>query len=102
MLQEEYRSASAQCGEEITLELLGKMPYCSAVVNEVLRIRPSVPVALKRALTTIELEGFQIPAGWQIWCHLGDAVTKYNNDEFNPGKWLSTSGDFSTVKSHYD
>ncbi len=29
------------------------------------------------------------PQGWRVWCHLGDAVVKYNQDTFSPERWTS-------------
>lgn len=80
-------------GESISAEALRAMPYCQAVTKEILRISPVVPVTMKSALETFELDGFRIPKGWQVFCHLGDSVTKYNNDSFKPERWMSEPGE---------
>ncbi|GMH37159.1 hypothetical protein BSKO_05032 [Bryopsis sp. KO-2023] len=91
-LRQEQIEVVASKGSALCLEALDSMKYCTAVVQEILRITPIVPVAVKQAKITFELEGFKVPAGWQVFCHVGDSATKYNADEFLPERWLPEKG----------
>jgi cytochrome P450 len=35
-----------------------------------------------------ELRGRRIPKGWLVYCHTGGGVLRYNNDSFDPARWL--------------
>lgn len=96
------------------LKALPACPYIDALAAELLRIAPAVPVVFRcplwwslffcdirahcwcthtmtiprKASQDLQVGPFTAPAGWNVWPHLGDAVLRYNNDEFNPERWL--------------
>uniref|UniRef100_A0A2P2N6L3 Cytochrome P450 716B1-like n=1 Tax=Rhizophora mucronata TaxID=61149 RepID=A0A2P2N6L3_RHIMU len=63
--QEEIAKSKAS-GELLTWGDLAKMKYTWSVAMETLRMHPPVLVTFRRAIQDIELEGYDIPKGWQI------------------------------------
>jgi len=53
-------------GEALTVPLLKQLPYLSRVVDECLRILPSVWVFMKEPIADTELGGYRMPKGTQI------------------------------------
>uniref|UniRef100_H2YE36 Uncharacterized protein n=1 Tax=Ciona savignyi TaxID=51511 RepID=H2YE36_CIOSA len=51
---------------EINVERLQGLKYVEMVAKETLRVTPTIPGAVRVALKTFELGGYQIPRGWQI------------------------------------
>ena len=69
---------------------MDKMPYMCAVVKEVLRWRPAVPVIPQHQLTQdLEFEGYYFPAGTEFLIN-SIAVSKdfEEGDDFRPERWL--------------
>lgn len=52
--------------EEIPYRKVNNMSYLSSVVNECLRVTPPIPGAIRVAKKTFELNGYQVPKGWQV------------------------------------
>ncbi|MDB9529477.1 cytochrome P450 [Oscillatoria sp. CS-180] len=50
----------------LTLDLLRQMSYLEQVLQEVLRIVPPVAGGFRQVLETCEMDGYQIPAGWNV------------------------------------
>lgn len=83
------------CGLEAhrlpSLDDLPDLPYMCAVVKEVLRWRPTVPLVPQRVLVEdLEFEGYRFPAGTEF---LVNSVPVCNNGyykpaEFCPERWL--------------
>ncbi|EFJ17638.1 hypothetical protein SELMODRAFT_444868 [Selaginella moellendorffii] len=46
---------------------LKQMKYSWRVVQESLRLRPTAPAVARKTLTDVELEGYTIPKGWQMF-----------------------------------
>ncbi|KAM0813783.1 putative Cytochrome P450 [Seiridium cardinale] len=89
-----------------SLNDLSKLPYMCAVVKEVLRWRPVVPLMPQRVLVEdLEFEGFRFPAGTEF---LVNSVPVCSNGysrpgEFRPERWLGEddegeAGEKATVK----
>jgi len=82
------------------------LPYVSAIVKEVLRWNPVVPLAFPHKLTSDDVyNGYHLPAGSVVlpnaWAILHDAKT-YGEDEssFRPERFLTKEGTLdSSVKS---
>jgi len=51
---------------EIGHENFGKLRYLAAVVDETMRVTPTIPGGIRVALKTFELGGYQVPKGWQV------------------------------------
>ncbi|XP_039260316.2 cytochrome P450 26B1-like [Styela clava] len=52
--------------EEIPYAKVNSLSYVSHVVNEVLRVTPPIPGAIRLAKKTFDLGGYQVPKGWQV------------------------------------
>ncbi|KAJ7819336.1 cytochrome P450 [Mycena olivaceomarginata] len=77
------------------------MPYCEAVVREVFRWRPIVPLAVPHATTEDDVyEGFFIPKGTtvlpNIWAMVHDESMYPNPDKFDPERFLNADGQLNS------
>ncbi|KAI0057847.1 cytochrome P450 [Artomyces pyxidatus] len=81
-------------GERLpTFEDQAALPYLDAVVKEVLRWRPAVPMGIPhRLLTDDEYQGYYIPSGTtvmgNVWAILHDPSVYPNPDQFMPERFL--------------
>ncbi len=78
--------------ERLSIDLLARMPYLDAVVNETLRLWPPTSVSLRKAAADFEFAGARVPAGAMVLYspyvthrmpHLWDAP-----NQFRPQRWL--------------
>ncbi|KAJ7088955.1 cytochrome P450 [Mycena epipterygia] len=78
------------------------IPYVDAVVREVLRWRPIVPLGVAHAVTEDDIyKGYNIPAGSVVvgntWAILhNEATYGPNPDRFIPERWLTDDGKINT------
>lgn len=73
------------------LDDLSKLPYTCAVVKEVLRWRPVVPLMPQRVLVEdLEFEGYHFPAGTEFLVNSVPVCSHGHTDpgEFRPERWL--------------
>ncbi|KZT51047.1 cytochrome P450 [Calocera cornea HHB12733] len=80
-----------------TLEDRERLPYCTALVSEVLRWQPVTPVALPHCMLKDEIyNGYLLPKGTTIlanvWAMTRDERDFPNADEFQPERWLAEDG----------
>jgi cytochrome P450 len=89
------------CGEAARLpglEDLPNMPYLCAVVKEVLRWRPTVPLIPQRVLVEdLDFEGYRFPAGTEF---LVNSISVCSHgyeepEEFRPERWLVENANVS-------
>ncbi|XP_051778798.1 cytochrome P450 26A1 isoform X1 [Erpetoichthys calabaricus] len=84
---------SSSSDKRLSIENLEHLKYTACVVKETLRISPSVPGAFRVALKTFELNGYQIPKGWNVIysiCDTHDVAPIFpNKDEFNPDRFMT-------------
>lgn len=87
-----------------SLESMSKLPYLQAVVTEVLRLHPSVPVEIKFAESNDQLpDGTKISKGTAVLFSpfaMGRDARLWDKPEvFDPSRWLSETGSFSDVST---
>ncbi|XP_069755590.1 cytochrome P450 26C1-like [Narcine bancroftii] len=79
------------CQRSLSLDILGRLRYLDCVVKEVLRLLPPVSGGYRTALQTFELNGCQIPKGWNIIYSIRDtqetAAVYLNPDRFDPDRF---------------
>ncbi len=75
------------------LDDLPNLPYMCAVVKEVLRWRPTVPIVPQRvSVEDFEFEGYKFPAGTEFLANMiSVCANDYDNPaEFRPERWLES------------
>lgn len=82
------------------MEVLEQLKYTGCVIKETLRLSPPVPGGFRIALKTLELNGYQIPKGWNVIysiCDTHDVADLFTDkDEFNPDRFMSPSPEDSS------
>ncbi|KAK7441011.1 hypothetical protein VKT23_016792 [Stygiomarasmius scandens] len=76
-----------------TLSGRGRLPYVEAVIKEVLRWRPAVPLGIPRRVGSDDMyEGYRIPSDSiiisNVWAISRDVNPKYPASEFIPERFL--------------
>ncbi|GAB7340866.1 hypothetical protein MBLNU457_7225t1 [Dothideomycetes sp. NU457] len=90
----------------ITAEQIDKLPYLSAVINEVLRFHPPVPLTIRVAGNDTTLLGNFIPKDTTI-IYSPVATNRYSSfwgedsDTFNPDRWLGSGKANGGADSNY-
>ncbi|XP_067909378.1 cytochrome P450 26C1-like [Heterodontus francisci] len=79
------------CHRYLSLDTLSRLRYLDCVVKEVLRLLPPVSGGYRTALQTFELNGCQIPKGWNIIYSIRDtqetAAVYLNPETFDPDRF---------------
>jgi len=93
-----------------SLEDIESLPYINAIIHEVHRFRPIVPVGIPHRITQQEIvDGYVIPKGstifWNIWAISHDEEAFDRPDEFIPERFLTSefgtkSGVDDTARRH--
>ncbi|CAG5912155.1 unnamed protein product [Menidia menidia] len=85
--------------QRLNLEYLEQLKYTGCVIKETLRINPPVPGGFRVALKTFDLNGFQIPKGWNVIysiCDTHDVADIFpNKEEFQPQRFMTSPSDSS-------
>ena len=73
---------------------LSAMPYVAAMIKEVLRWRPTVPIVPPHQLTEhLEFDGYFIPAGTSFLINSIGLSSEFDNAHaFQPERWIDGSG----------
>jgi cytochrome P450 len=100
----EHPGLRARCAEEVarqapdgplSMQALSRIPTCTAVVMEVKRFVPLVPLAFGRARRTFACDGYEVPEGWRVYLalHLVNRdpsiyaePERFDPDRFRPGR----------------
>ncbi|KAL7857604.1 hypothetical protein SRHO_G00165030 [Serrasalmus rhombeus] len=92
-LKEKDVSGMHSPGKALNMELLEQLKYIGCVIKETLRINPPVPGGFRVALKTFELNGYQIPKGWNVIysiCDTHDVADVFpNKEEFQPERFMA-------------
>jgi cytochrome P450 len=95
-LREEIRSSLpsiTNAAETIDSTVIDKLPYLNAVLNEVTRIFPPVPLTLRETVSDTTIQGHFVPRGTTViispWA-VNTSRSLWGDDarEFNPDRWL--------------
>ncbi|XP_017339042.1 cytochrome P450 26A1 [Ictalurus punctatus] len=77
----------------LNMELLEHLKYTGCVIKETLRMNPPVPGGFRVALKTFELNGYQIPKGWNVIysiCDTHDVADIFpHKEEFQPERFMA-------------
>ncbi|KAA8581159.1 hypothetical protein FQN60_002740 [Etheostoma spectabile] len=77
----------------LNIESLEQLKYTGCVIKETLRINPPVPGGFRVALKTFELNGYQIPKGWNVIysiCDTHDVAEMFpNKEDFQPERFMT-------------
>ncbi|TAQ90978.1 hypothetical protein B7494_g699 [Chlorociboria aeruginascens] len=81
------------CGNPLRLPLVADMmdmPYVCAMIKEILRWRPTVPIVPQHELTEdLEFEGYFFPKGTNFLINAEGVASHHDTpDEFRPERWL--------------
>ncbi|KAL6474687.1 hypothetical protein MHYP_G00157270 [Metynnis hypsauchen] len=92
-LKEKDVSSMHSPGKALNMELLEQLKYTGCVIKETLRINPPIPGGFRVALKTFELNGYQIPKGWNVIysiCDTHDVADVFpNKEEFQPERFMA-------------
>lgn len=79
----------------LTLDMLKQMTYLDQVLREVLRLIPPVGGGFRKVLQTCELQGYRIPAGWNVLYEINqthlNAETYQTPTDFRPERFQADS-----------
>jgi cytochrome P450 len=98
--REEIVSVCGQAARLPVLKDIARMPYVCAVVKEVLRWRPTVPLVPQRVLVEdIEFEGYKFPAGTEFLINTIAVCSRDHEspERFLPERWLIGKNEGSGV-----
>ncbi|KAG9341821.1 hypothetical protein JZ751_018543 [Albula glossodonta] len=92
-LREKELLDSLSQDKRLDIEMLEQLKYTGCVIKETLRINPPVPGGFRVALKTFELNGYQIPKGWNVIysiCDTHDVAEAFpNKQDFHPERFMS-------------
>ncbi|XP_072950594.1 cytochrome P450 71AP13-like [Typha angustifolia] len=97
--QDEVRSIVGGGRTTVAETDLHRMHYLQAVVKEIFRLHPPVPVLLPReSMEPVTLHGYEVPANTRIyvnaWAIGRDPVTWENPEKFEPERFLGSNIDY--------
>ncbi|XP_017287319.1 cytochrome P450 26A1 isoform X1 [Kryptolebias marmoratus] len=79
--------------QSLNLESLEQLKYAGCVIKETLRMNPPVPGGFRVALKTFQLNGYQIPKGWNVIysiCDTHDVAEIFpNKEDFQPQRFIT-------------
>uniref|UniRef100_A0A3Q3J8V5 Cytochrome P450 26A1 n=1 Tax=Monopterus albus TaxID=43700 RepID=A0A3Q3J8V5_MONAL len=92
-LRQELKDKQGMDLQSLTIKSLEQLKYTGCVIKETLRINPPVPGGFRVALKTFELNGYQIPKGWNVIysiCDTHDVAEIFpNKEDFQPERFMT-------------
>ncbi|WP_394835624.1 cytochrome P450 [Pendulispora rubella] len=92
-LREELGVALGAASMPEDIETAGKLGYVTAVANEVMRLRPAIPMTFNETNADVVLGDFALPKGTPVWLLLRPAAREaahFSDPEaFRPERWLT-------------
>ncbi|EER02264.1 cytochrome p450, putative [Perkinsus marinus ATCC 50983] len=91
---QEKARAEADLVQDLSVESIHNIPFIEACTLETLRLNPSIPVSINRALVNCGVAGKTIRAGTQLIFPLAQMMKDNyeHGDEFRPERWLTPDG----------
>lgn len=94
-LREELDDALGEAIMPADIEMAGKLVYTTAIANEVMRLRPVVPVIFMETNSDLVLGDVALPRGSATWVLVRPAARDAEHfadpEAFRPERWLSPS-----------
>ncbi|KAH6984057.1 cytochrome P450, partial [Ilyonectria destructans] len=93
-LKSELKSAFPSTRSVPDYQTCSQLPYLQAVINETLRMYPTIVAMLPRTATQDSIvAGVPVPKGFLVWTIRSSAVHRWepafpNPEEFNPDRWV--------------
>ncbi|CAL8462567.1 g2100 [Coccomyxa elongata] len=96
-MRQEQAELIQEFGDDITYDVLERMPYTDAVLREVMRLHGIVDGVWRQALEDLEVQGRRVPKGWTVQLMVKQAGLDMpefaaDADRFRPERWLEDSG----------
>ncbi|XP_029953430.1 cytochrome P450 26A1 [Salarias fasciatus] len=94
-LRQELKEKEEQGLDLLSLDVQGleQLKFAGCVIKETLRINPPVPGGFRVALKTFQLNGFQIPEGWNVIysiCDTHEVADLFpDREDFRPERFLA-------------
>ncbi|KAJ6844460.1 cytochrome P450 90B1-like [Iris pallida] len=103
-LREEHLQAVGSKTQEgpskLTWDGYKRLEFTQCVINETLRLGNVARFLIKKATTSVQFKGYEIPRGCRVFTHMTSVHLDPDLFEdprvFNPWRWLSTSGIMKT------
>jgi len=84
-------------GKTLDAASMGKLEYMDSIVKEILRLRPIVPMAPRKAMRPMKIGGFDVPAGWNVCVSIylvhHDERVYPDPERFDPSRFLGKRTD---------
>jgi cytochrome P450 len=97
------KDAGSAAQEVDIATVLESLPLLNGVINESLRLFPTVPITMREAVRDTSLAGYEIPRGTKIiispWAmNRSPEVWGPDATEFRPERWITESDDEKTIE----
>nr|AVR59239.1 cytochrome P450 26 [Platynereis dumerilii] len=101
-IEKELEENDIQNISDFTYLKISTLPYLGDVIKETLRMQPPAGAMIRQASKTLEVGGYQIPAGWLVACSIkethdfDDTWDQEDRDKFKPDRWKTLDKPYRT------